>query len=78
MAYTLYPDIDAEEAIEMLEELGVFGAVERDKGQLKLYKRKSRRICPVTGLEIEFIPEEQMTKAIRKKLEETGWTILPF
>jgi len=75
MVYTLWPDVSMEEAVALLEEFGVFGAVEKHGVQLKLYKRKSRRVDPKTGEEIVFIPEELMTDAIREKLEKMGWAI---
>ena len=49
MAYTLYPNVSVEKANAILEEFGVFGAVEKKVGQLKLYKRESRRVDPKTG-----------------------------
>jgi hypothetical protein len=75
MVYTLWPNGNMEEAVALLEEHGVFGAVEKYGVQLKLYKRESSRIDPTTGEEIVFRPEERMTDAIRKKLEEMGWKI---
>lgn len=75
MPYTLYPNVSVKKAIAVLEKLGVYGAVVKDKKTLKLYMRKTKRIDPETGEEIVFRPEELLTMDKRNKLENQGWRI---
>lgn len=76
MPFEITPFIDLDEAIVLLESHGVYGAVKKDDGSLRLFKRKSKRIDPKTGAEISFCPEDLMTPDIRKKLTNSGWRIV--
>lgn len=76
MPFTIRPHIDLDQAIAILERHGIFGAVKKSDGTLRLYKRKSKRTDPNTGVEVSFIPEDQMTADKRKTLTQKGWVIV--
>lgn len=75
-SFTIYPKIDQDEAISILEELGVYGAVRTANGRLRLDKKMRKRIDPGSGQVVLFSPEEQITPEIRTKLEGKGWLVV--
>lgn len=75
MAFILRTHLDQDQAIAVLEEMGIYGAVKKPDGTLRLYNRNAKRIDPETGKEVTFNPESQMTMPIRKLLNEKCWIV---
>lgn len=76
MPYNVEPFMDLDEANEILEELGVFGATKKPNDRtLRLYGRRRKRIDPDTREAIFYRPEDQMTSEIKSYLESLWWRV---
>jgi len=76
MPYNIEPYMDLDEANDILEELGVYGATKKkDDRTLRLYARRRKWTDPDTGEVSYYYPDRQMTPEIIAKLRALHWVV---